>query len=264
MGTIHVVIMIVQQPGNSGQSLIWRYHICMCFICQAGCRWMYRPKVLSGFFTGHSVQKPETKDTGGVWLPPYCQSGPQSSPTTHAFIRLPGWWQPWQASTSLPYLSSVTYRVGQVGHWCSTNTNTLNPVVCQVTAVFSHLVNLSCLDFHRLFGVFAVWLDDETLQKQEVYLPSLPPEYEPHRLAQVMQRQQVSLSWFSIQVLLLFYGATFNFFLSQLSAGTLAGIRGPGAYAVWWERSSVSVGKGAEWADFLSGPNPRPQQQFQP
>ncbi|KAE8292255.1 Ectopic P granules protein 5-like protein [Larimichthys crocea] len=42
----------------------------------------------------------------------------------------------------------------------------------------------------RLFGVFAVWLDDETLQKQEVYLPSLPPEYEAHRLAQIMQRQQ--------------------------------------------------------------------------
>lgn len=43
----------------------------------------------------------------------------------------------------------------------------------------------------RLFGVFALWLDDETLQKQEVYLPSLPLEYEPHRLAQVMQRQKV-------------------------------------------------------------------------
>ncbi|XP_053725820.1 ectopic P granules protein 5 homolog [Synchiropus splendidus] len=42
----------------------------------------------------------------------------------------------------------------------------------------------------RLCGVFALWLDDETLQKQEVYLPSLPPEYEPHRLAQVMQWQQ--------------------------------------------------------------------------
>ncbi|XP_034396490.1 ectopic P granules protein 5 homolog isoform X2 [Cyclopterus lumpus] len=42
----------------------------------------------------------------------------------------------------------------------------------------------------RLFGVFAIWLDDETLQKQEVYLPSLPPKYEPHRLAQIMQRQQ--------------------------------------------------------------------------
>ncbi|XP_040050539.2 ectopic P granules protein 5 homolog [Gasterosteus aculeatus] len=42
----------------------------------------------------------------------------------------------------------------------------------------------------RLFGVFALWLDDDTMQKQEVYLPSLPPEYEPHRLAQVMQRQQ--------------------------------------------------------------------------
>lgn len=38
-----------------------------------------------------------------------------------------------------------------------------------------------------------MWFDDETLQKQEVYLPSLPPEYEPHRLAQVMQRQQASL-----------------------------------------------------------------------
>uniref|UniRef100_A0A3P9IPT2 Ectopic P-granules autophagy protein 5 homolog (C. elegans) n=1 Tax=Oryzias latipes TaxID=8090 RepID=A0A3P9IPT2_ORYLA len=43
---------------------------------------------------------------------------------------------------------------------------------------------------HRLFGVFALWMDDESLQKQEVYLPSLPPEYESHRLAQVMQHQQ--------------------------------------------------------------------------
>uniref|UniRef100_A0A8C6PTP5 Ectopic P-granules autophagy protein 5 homolog (C. elegans) n=1 Tax=Nothobranchius furzeri TaxID=105023 RepID=A0A8C6PTP5_NOTFU len=42
----------------------------------------------------------------------------------------------------------------------------------------------------RLFGVFALWMDDESLQKQEVYLPSLPPEYEAHKLAQVMQRQQ--------------------------------------------------------------------------
>uniref|UniRef100_A0A665WYL0 Ectopic P-granules autophagy protein 5 homolog (C. elegans) n=1 Tax=Echeneis naucrates TaxID=173247 RepID=A0A665WYL0_ECHNA len=42
----------------------------------------------------------------------------------------------------------------------------------------------------KLFGVFAVWFDDETLQKQEVYLPSLPAEYDPHRLAQVMQRHQ--------------------------------------------------------------------------
>uniref|UniRef100_A0A8C4ZCS8 Ectopic P-granules autophagy protein 5 homolog (C. elegans) n=1 Tax=Gadus morhua TaxID=8049 RepID=A0A8C4ZCS8_GADMO len=43
----------------------------------------------------------------------------------------------------------------------------------------------------RLFGVIAMWFDDETLQKQEVYLPSLPAQYEPHRLAQVMQRHQV-------------------------------------------------------------------------
>ena len=39
--------------------------------------------------------------------------------------------------------------------------------------------------------MIAVWFDDETLQKQEVYLPSLPAQYEPHRLAQVMQRHQV-------------------------------------------------------------------------
>lgn len=51
----------------------------------------------------------------------------------------------------------------------------------------------ACLFVCRLFGVFSVWLDDETLQKQEVYLPSLPPEYEPHRLAQVMQWHQVSI-----------------------------------------------------------------------
>uniref|UniRef100_A0A8C7EZF7 Ectopic P-granules autophagy protein 5 homolog (C. elegans) n=1 Tax=Oncorhynchus kisutch TaxID=8019 RepID=A0A8C7EZF7_ONCKI len=42
----------------------------------------------------------------------------------------------------------------------------------------------------RLFGVFAVWLDDETLQKKEVYLPSLPPQYDPQRLAKVMHKQQ--------------------------------------------------------------------------
>lgn len=42
----------------------------------------------------------------------------------------------------------------------------------------------------RLFGVFAVWLDDETLQNKEVYLPSLPQQYDPHRLARVMQRHQ--------------------------------------------------------------------------
>uniref|UniRef100_A0A3P8Y2E5 Ectopic P-granules autophagy protein 5 homolog n=1 Tax=Esox lucius TaxID=8010 RepID=A0A3P8Y2E5_ESOLU len=42
----------------------------------------------------------------------------------------------------------------------------------------------------RLFGVFAVWLDDETLQKKEVYLPTLPPQYDPHRLAKVMNKQQ--------------------------------------------------------------------------
>lgn len=47
----------------------------------------------------------------------------------------------------------------------------------------------------RLFTVFALWLDDENLQKQEIYLPSLPKQYDTHRLAKIMQRQQVRLCW---------------------------------------------------------------------
>ncbi|XP_077087479.1 ectopic P granules protein 5 homolog isoform X2 [Siphateles boraxobius] len=42
----------------------------------------------------------------------------------------------------------------------------------------------------RLFTVFALWLDDENLQKQEIFLPSLPKQYDTHRLAKIMQRQQ--------------------------------------------------------------------------
>ncbi|XP_066509785.1 ectopic P granules protein 5 homolog isoform X2 [Hoplias malabaricus] len=42
----------------------------------------------------------------------------------------------------------------------------------------------------RLFSAFAMWMDDENLQKQEVYLPSLPKQYDTHRLAKIMQGQQ--------------------------------------------------------------------------
>ncbi len=98
-----------------------------------------------------------------------------------------------------------------------------------------------------------MWLDDETLQKQEVYIPSLPPEYEPHRLAQVMQRQQVGLSLYvftfmnekhMVQWLLynrsvkshcavLYHVAhTYGFVLTRFAVGTLAGVCGPGASAV--------------------------------
>ncbi|XP_064152807.1 ectopic P granules protein 5 homolog [Anguilla rostrata] len=42
----------------------------------------------------------------------------------------------------------------------------------------------------RLFGVFAVWLEDENFLKQEVYLPSLPKQYDAHKLAKIMQNQQ--------------------------------------------------------------------------
>ncbi|KAK3538822.1 hypothetical protein QTP86_015946 [Hemibagrus guttatus] len=42
----------------------------------------------------------------------------------------------------------------------------------------------------RLFSAFSLWLDDESLQKQELYLPSLPKQYDAHRLATIMQGQQ--------------------------------------------------------------------------
>lgn len=43
----------------------------------------------------------------------------------------------------------------------------------------------------RLFSAFSLWMDDESLQKQELYLPSLPKQYDAHRLATIMQGQQV-------------------------------------------------------------------------
>ncbi|XP_061116249.1 ectopic P granules protein 5 homolog isoform X2 [Conger conger] len=46
------------------------------------------------------------------------------------------------------------------------------------------------IELVRLFGVFAVWLEDENFLKQEVYLPSLPKQYDAHKLAKIMQNQQ--------------------------------------------------------------------------
>lgn len=53
--------------------------------------------------------------------------------------------------------------------------------------------------FARLFSAFAMWMDDENLQNQDVYLPSLPKQYDTHRLATIMQGQQVrSIQRFSL------------------------------------------------------------------
>ncbi|KAJ8405585.1 hypothetical protein AAFF_G00315650 [Aldrovandia affinis] len=46
------------------------------------------------------------------------------------------------------------------------------------------------IELVRLFSVFAVWLEDENFQKQEVYLPSLPKQYDAHKLAKIMQNHQ--------------------------------------------------------------------------
>ncbi|KAM5222084.1 ectopic P granules protein 5 homolog isoform 2-T2 [Ctenodactylus gundi] len=42
----------------------------------------------------------------------------------------------------------------------------------------------------RLFNVYILWLEDENFQKGDTYIPSLPKQYDIHRLAKVMQNQQ--------------------------------------------------------------------------
>ncbi|XP_056680358.1 ectopic P granules protein 5 homolog isoform X3 [Monodelphis domestica] len=42
----------------------------------------------------------------------------------------------------------------------------------------------------RLFNVFILWLEDENFQKGDTCIPSLPKQYDTHRLAKIMQNQQ--------------------------------------------------------------------------
>ncbi|NXG21273.1 EPG5 protein, partial [Grallaria varia] len=42
----------------------------------------------------------------------------------------------------------------------------------------------------RLCNVLVLWLEDENFQKGDTYIPSLPKQYDVHRLAKVMQNQQ--------------------------------------------------------------------------
>ncbi|XP_053557038.1 LOW QUALITY PROTEIN: ectopic P granules protein 5 homolog [Bombina bombina] len=42
----------------------------------------------------------------------------------------------------------------------------------------------------KLFNVFIVWLDEESFQKGDVYIPSLPKQYDTHRLAKIMRNEQ--------------------------------------------------------------------------
>ncbi|NXG93829.1 EPG5 protein, partial [Stercorarius parasiticus] len=42
----------------------------------------------------------------------------------------------------------------------------------------------------RLCNVFILWLEEDSFQKGDTYIPSLPKQYDAHRLAKVMQNQQ--------------------------------------------------------------------------
>ncbi|XP_037020954.2 ectopic P granules protein 5 homolog isoform X3 [Artibeus jamaicensis] len=46
------------------------------------------------------------------------------------------------------------------------------------------------MELVRLFNVYILWLEDESFQKGDTYVPSLPKRYDTHRLARVMQSQQ--------------------------------------------------------------------------
>uniref|UniRef100_A0A8D0L8Y7 Epg5-like TPR domain-containing protein n=1 Tax=Sphenodon punctatus TaxID=8508 RepID=A0A8D0L8Y7_SPHPU len=42
----------------------------------------------------------------------------------------------------------------------------------------------------RLFFVFVLWLEEESFQKGDTYIPSLPKQYDAYRLAKIMHKQQ--------------------------------------------------------------------------
>lgn len=43
----------------------------------------------------------------------------------------------------------------------------------------------------RLFNMYILWLEEESFHKGDIYIPSLPKHYDAHRLAKIMQNQQV-------------------------------------------------------------------------
>ncbi|KAM3845120.1 ectopic P granules protein 5 homolog isoform 2-T2 [Vipera latastei] len=45
-------------------------------------------------------------------------------------------------------------------------------------------------DLVRLFSTFVLWLEEDRFQKGDIYIPSLPKQYDGHRLAKIMQNQQ--------------------------------------------------------------------------
>ncbi|XP_070795069.1 ectopic P granules protein 5 homolog [Pituophis catenifer annectens] len=59
---------------------------------------------------------------------------------------------------------------------------------------FSKANYVTFLELHknlvRLFSTFVLWLEEERFQKGDTYIPSLPKQYDGHRLAKIMQNQQ--------------------------------------------------------------------------
>lgn len=69
MGTMHTLITIASQRNQDivkANSCEGTTSLFVSVVHKAGCRGMYRTKVLPGLFPGRSTQRLETENTGGV------------------------------------------------------------------------------------------------------------------------------------------------------------------------------------------------------
>ncbi|NXS92869.1 EPG5 protein, partial [Jacana jacana] len=74
----------------------------------------------------------------------------------------------------------------------------------------------------RLCNVFILWLEEESFQKGDTYIPSLPKQYDAHRLAKVMQNQQdLWMEYVNIELIHHEFEEALNFWLQiQLESHT--------------------------------------------
>ncbi|KAM4639180.1 ectopic P granules protein 5 homolog isoform 5-T14 [Amazona ochrocephala] len=74
----------------------------------------------------------------------------------------------------------------------------------------------------RLCNVFVLWLEEESFQKGDTYIPSLPKQYDVHRLAKVMQNQQdLWMEYVNVELIHHEFQEALNFWLQvQLESHT--------------------------------------------
>ncbi|XP_040397183.1 ectopic P granules protein 5 homolog isoform X2 [Cygnus olor] len=78
----------------------------------------------------------------------------------------------------------------------------------------------------RLCNVFVLWLEEESFQKGNTYIPSLPKQYDAHRLAKIMQNQQdLWMEYVNVELIHHEFQEAINLWMrSQLESHTTASI----------------------------------------